>query len=141
MTGTKCRGKCEKYSLSIRKYLSGEFKRCTTCDVFLFKYFDKCPCCNLKLRTQPKDPKDKSTKKGNEAFHKYDTFMIRAKNEFRLISKIPNETKKIKKTIHTYLEQAITQIEIIEQEQRLRPIYLKTKIKSFDDFIKKLRKV
>jgi len=139
--GTKCKGICNRYSLSIRKYISGEFKRCSTCDIFLFKVYDKCPCCNLKLRTQPKDPKDKNTRKGNEAFYKYDALMIRAKNEFRLISKIPGETKKIKKTIHNYLEQAIIQYEIMDQEQRLRPVYLKAKIKSMLDFLEKLRQV
>ena len=141
MTGTRCNGICNRYSLSIRKYLSGEFKRCSICDIFLFKVHDKCPCCNSKLRTQPKSPKDKSTKKGNQAFYRYDALMIRAKNEFRLISKIPGETAKIKKTIHNYLDRAVIQLAIMDQEQRLRPTYLNAKIKSFDDFIKKLRKV
>ena len=138
--GTKCKGICNRYSLSIRKYLSGEFKRCSTCDIFLFKVYDKCPCCHLKLSTHPKSPKDKSTKKGNEAFYKYDALMIRAKNEFRLLSKIPEERKKILRSVCEYLEQAITQYRIMELEQRQRPAYLKAKVKSFWNFLEKIKK-
>jgi len=38
-----------------------------------------------------------------------------------------------------YLNQAVTQIEIIELEHRQRPAYLKAKIKSFFDFTHKIR--
>lgn len=139
MTGSKCRGKCDRYDNSIRFYLDGQFKRCTTCDIFLISVYKRCFCCNSQLREKPKSPKDKKTVKGNEAFYKYDALMIRAKNEFRLISKIPNETEKIRKTVIAYLYQAATQIEIIDKEKRLRPAYLKAKVKSFFDFTHKIR--
>jgi len=138
LTGTKCRGKCDKYD-SINSYLDGQLKRCTTCNIYLIEVYERCFCCNGKLRSSPKSPKDKKTEKGNEAFFKYDIFMIRAKNEFRLLSKIPVERKKILKTIHAYLIQAVTQIEIIKLEQRQRPAYLKAKTKAFFDFIEKIK--
>ena len=141
MTGTKCRGKCDIYKNSFNSYLDGQLKKCTTCDFFLIEVYERCFCCNSKLREKPKSPKDKKTEKGKEAFYRYDAFMIRAKNEFRLLSKIPGERKKILKTVMDYLYQAVTQIEIIEREKRQRPEYLKAKIKSFWDFTQKLRKV
>ena len=66
--------------------------------------------------------------------------MIRAKNEFRLLSKIPEERKKILRSVFEYLEQAITQYAIMEHEHRQRPAYLKAKVKSFWNFLEKIKK-
>ena len=139
MTGTKCRGICNRYRISSKTYLYGQFKKCTTCDIFVIKEYERCFCCNSKLRIKPISPKDKRTKKGDKAFYKYDILMIRAKNEFRLFTKIFGERRKILNTVMEYLSQAVTQIEIIELERRQRPAYLKAKIKSFFDFTHKIR--
>lgn len=141
MTGTKCRGVCDRYDNSIKSYLDGQLIKCTTCDIFLICVYERCFCCNSQLRAKPKSPKDKKTEKGNEAFYKHKTLMIRAKNEYRLLSKIPGERTKILTSIHDYLKQALTQYIILEHEHRQRPAYLEAKRKSMFDFLEKIRKV
>jgi len=139
MTGSKCNGVCDRYRIPSKTYLYGQFKKCTTCDIFIIKEYERCFCCNSKLRIKPISPKDKRTNKGDQAFYKYYILMIRAKNEFRLYTKLIGERRKILKTVMGYLNLAVTQIEIIKHEKRQRPAYLKAKTKSFFDFTHKIR--
>jgi len=144
LTGTKCRGVCVKYDLPINSYLNGQLKRCTTCDIFLIEIYERCPCCNSKLRVKPKSSKDKKTEKGDQAFVRFGISFTRARNEFNLLSKfarIPEERKKVLNSLHDYLTQAVTELEIINQEGRQRPEYLEKKKKSLERLMKKIMKV
>jgi len=138
MTGTKCRGICDRHKISSSSYLDGQLKKCTVCNIFVIEIHEKCPCCNSKLRTNPRSPKDKRTKDGDEAFNNFDLFYSKAKFEQTLLTRfyhIPRLRKKIKTALIYYLEQAIIQLEIIKQERRQRPIYIKTKTKAVSNLI------
>jgi hypothetical protein len=47
-----CKGVCEQYKSTIKRYLNGKNKRCTTCSIFMLVSGVNCPCCNTKLRTR-----------------------------------------------------------------------------------------
>jgi uncharacterized paraquat-inducible protein A len=53
-----CKGFCEDYqskgTLMKFKYETGQ-KRCTRCDIFISVDGHRCPCCNTKLRTKPRN--------------------------------------------------------------------------------------
>ena len=62
MTG--CKGICNRYKAKrglnkLGWYRQG-FKRCQTCEIFI-RWDDSqfCPCCKLRLRTKPRNKKDK----------------------------------------------------------------------------------
>jgi len=52
-----CNGICEKLETrtisTAKKYRNGQ-KRCTLCGVFFTTKNNRCPCCNVKLRTRPR---------------------------------------------------------------------------------------
>lgn len=57
-----CRGTCERFKvgrpLSGGRYAAGQ-KRCQTCQIFMNVDADRCPCCNYKFRTKPRNGENK----------------------------------------------------------------------------------
>jgi hypothetical protein len=57
-----CNGICSKYRAlrSSRKgrYVDGQ-KRCNSCNIFIYWYGLRCPCCNKRLRLSPCNGKNK----------------------------------------------------------------------------------
>ncbi len=142
MTGTKCDGVCDRHDNSIRSYLDGQMKKCTTCDIYLIAVYERCFCCNSLLREKPKSPKDKKTEKGDQAFVSFGISFNRAKNEVNLLAKfsrIPEEKEKVLNSFHDYLTQAIDELKIIRDEGRQRPEYVKKKVKAVESLMKKVK--
>ena len=61
MAFSVCKGECEKYK-AIRnkgKYTQGRYsagqKRCQSCSIYLWWDGLYCPCCNIRLRTKPRN--------------------------------------------------------------------------------------
>jgi len=56
--GVEC-VKCKALKpVGIGRYASGQ-KRCQICSIFMMHNGIKCPCCNYKLRTKPRNSKYK----------------------------------------------------------------------------------
>ena len=57
-----CKGICQRQKVvkvyGTPRYANGE-KRCNQCEVFLKIENVFCPCCNIRLRTHPKNPKNR----------------------------------------------------------------------------------
>ena len=57
-----CNGICSIFRSTkvtmAKKYQNGQ-KRCTLCDVFFKTESNRCPCCNIKLRTKSRNYKSK----------------------------------------------------------------------------------
>lgn len=90
MTGTKCRGICDRPDNDFVKsasYQDGKLNFCAICMVFIVKKHIRCPCCRLKLRTKPKATKDRRSKEGDQAFIFFDLAIARAKFELSLLPK------------------------------------------------------
>ena len=135
MTGTKCRGSCNRYDLVFVKsssYKDGKLKYCSICEVFVKKTYEKCPCCNVKLRNKPKSTKDKRSKKGDIAFLFFDIDVSRANHELQYLPKcyrFPELGTRIIEHAFDYFEIAILQYEIMKTVERQRPDYLEAKYK------------
>lgn len=56
--GVSCKGVCDRYKstgTSMQfKYQEGQ-KRCTSCGIFIKCDGVRCPCCNMKLRTNARN--------------------------------------------------------------------------------------
>ena len=132
MTGTKCRGVCDRYHVPSTSYLNGQLKKCSICDIFVKKSYDRCPCCRFKLRIKPKFSKDKRSKKGDIAFLFFDIDVSRTNHELRQLPKcykFPDLGARIIEHVFDYFDKAILQYEIMETERRQRPEYLEAKRK------------
>ena len=79
MTGTKCRGDCNRTDKGFVKsssYRDGKLKYCAICEAFVKKLHDKCPCCNCKLRSKsPHSQIEKRTPEGDRAFDFFNLVM------------------------------------------------------------------
>ena len=56
-----CKGVCKEFVSALpvsEKYLNG-FKRCSVCNGFFQIHELRCPCCGVKLRTQPRHDSSK----------------------------------------------------------------------------------
>jgi len=143
MQGTKCRGICDQYKVSVKSYHNNQFKKCIICDVFLDKSHDRCPCCKMKIRCKPKGSKDKRSAEGDQALTLFDITVMRATNEFRMIHKcykLPELGHNIIEALFRNLHQAISQIEIIKEKKRQRPEYLQAKYEMMHKLIDKIGK-
>lgn len=143
MTGTKCRGICERYSVTSSSYKEGKLKKCILCEVFIERSYERCPCCKLKIRCKPKATKDKRSKEGDQALTFFDIAVIRANNEFKILKKcykIPKLGRNIIDSILRQLNQAVIQYEKIKENKRQRPEYLKAKYEMMQKLIGRTRK-
>ena len=141
MTGTKCRGVCDRFSISSSSYQDGKLRKCSICDIFVKSTYERCPCCKFKLRIKSKSSKDKRSKEGDQAFVLFDLAVLRTTNELNLLTKcykIPNVGEGIIQSVFAYLQQAIMHYEILEQEHRQRIEYLDTKRKYLWNLLRKI---
>ena len=135
MTGVKCRGSCDRYDLVFVKsssYKDGKLKYCSKCEVFVKKTYEKCPCCNIRLRNKPKSTKDRRSKKGDIAFLFFDIDVSRTNRELQYLPKcyrFPELGARIIEHAFDYFEIAILQYEIMKTAERQRPDYLEAKYK------------
>lgn len=135
MTGTKCRGDCnrtDKGFVKTSSYRDGKLKYCAICEAFVKKLHDKCPCCNVKLRNKPKSTKDKRSKKGDIAFLFFDIDVSRTNRELQYLPKcyrFPELGARILERAYEYLDKAMLQYEIMKTVKRQRPEYLDVKYK------------
>jgi len=56
MTGTKCRGICDRPGYDFVKsssYRDGKLNYCSVCIAYVKKSLTKCSCCNLKYEPKP----------------------------------------------------------------------------------------
>ena len=62
MTMVHCKGRCKIYKAKFvkggRRYLEGQ-KNCSVCGIFIRWDGLYCPCCGMKLRWKPRNPKYK----------------------------------------------------------------------------------
>ena len=145
MTGTKCRGICDIPGYDFVKsssYQDGKLNYCSICIAYV-KSQSKCPCCKLKLRTKSKATKDKRTKEGDEALTFFDLAIKRAKFELGLLRighKIPGLGNNINESVRRHLLEAVHQYEVIKENKRQRPEYLKAKYELMEKLIARIRK-
>ena len=135
MTGTKCRGDCNRIDKDFVKtssYQDGKLKYCSICGAFVKKLHDKCPCCKANLRNKPKSTKDKRSKKGDIAFLFFDIDIARTNYELRFLPKcyrFPVLGARIMEHVLDYFRKAMEQYEIMDTVKRQRPDYLDAKRK------------
>ena len=144
MTGTKCRGICNRTDEGFVKsssYRDGRLKKCSICDAYLKNSFDRCPCCHNRLSNKSKSKKDKRTQEGDQAFLFFDLAIMRAKNELGLLSKCHSITalgEGFIQSVVAFYSDAINQLSILEGEGRQRPEYIKAKRKLLERFREKM---
>jgi len=132
LTGTKCRGDCERLKIQSSSYKDGRLKYCSICEVFVKKLHEKCPCCKLKLRNKPKSTKDKRSKKGDIALFFFDVDTSRSNHELQYLPKcykFPELGMRIIEHAFDYLDKAILQYDIMKTVERQRLEYLDAKRK------------
>jgi len=146
MTGTKCRGICDRPDNDFVKsssYQDGKLNFCAICMVFIVKKHIKCPCCRLKLRTKPKATKDRRSKEGDDALTYFDLAIMRTNDDFKALRKcykLPALGHNIIDNIFSRYHEVLRQYERIEEEKRQRPEYLQAKMKKMQKLIEKIRR-